>query len=147
MVLSTSSGLSLPWMCFMATPARFIARKVSWLILADSMAFICCSMVPMWLIVCSRSCSRTFLRFNAALAAIADKGSVDVLEGHPGDDRTCLVCADVLPRNLLLLLYLPGKMDLTLLQHIQLRPQVEDDILGRIFPFLRGATAEPAPDT
>lgn len=148
-VSSTLVGVSLPWICFMASPARCIAKKVSWLIFADSIAFICCSMVPMWFSVCSRLCSWIFLRRSAALAAI--KGQPSVLlsqEGFP--DKGChtgLVCGDVLLGHLLLLLYLAREVDFALLQHLQLRPQVEDHILGRIFPLLRGATAEPAPDS
>ncbi len=38
-------------------------------------------------------------------------------------------------------------MGLALLQHLQLRPQVEDDILGCVLPLLGGAAAKPAPDT
>ena len=70
MVSSTLAGVSLPWMDFMAAPARCMAKKVSWLMFADSIAFICCSMVPMWLRVCSRLCSWIFLRRSAAFAAI-----------------------------------------------------------------------------
>lgn len=38
-------------------------------------------------------------------------------------------------------------MGFALLQHVELRAQVEDDILGRVFPLLRGAAAEPAPNS
>lgn len=71
MVSSTLVGVSLPCICFMASPARCIAMNVSWLMFADSIAFICCSMVPMWLSVCSRLCSWSFLRRSAAFAAVA----------------------------------------------------------------------------
>ncbi len=74
MVSSTLAGVSLPWMDFMAAPARCIAKKVSWLMFADSIAFICCSMVPMWFRVCSRLCSWIFLRRSAAFAAIRGRG-------------------------------------------------------------------------
>lgn len=36
-VVSTSSMVILPWICFMAAPAFFMATRVSWLMLADSM--------------------------------------------------------------------------------------------------------------
>ncbi len=86
MVSSTLLGVRLPWMCFMASVARFIARKVSWLMLADSIEFICCSMVPMWFSVCSRLCSWTFLRRSAAFAAIGGGGSA-----FPKMFKGCLV--------------------------------------------------------
>jgi hypothetical protein len=47
MVSSTLAGVSLPCIDFMASLARCIAMNVSWLIFADSIAFICDSMVPM----------------------------------------------------------------------------------------------------
>lgn len=70
MVSSTASGVSLPWMLFMASPAFCMAARVSRLILADSMALICCSSVPICAVVCSRLCSCAFFRLSAALAAI-----------------------------------------------------------------------------
>lgn len=45
-VSSTLSTVSLPCICFIASLAFSIARSVSLLMLADSMAFICCSNVP-----------------------------------------------------------------------------------------------------
>lgn len=36
-VVSTSSMVILPWICFMAAPAFFMATRVSWLMFADSM--------------------------------------------------------------------------------------------------------------
>lgn len=36
-VVSTSSIVILPWICFMAAPAFFMATRVSWLMFADSM--------------------------------------------------------------------------------------------------------------
>lgn len=62
------------------------------------------------------------------------------------DSHTCLVRVDILSRDLLLLLYLAREMGLALLQHLKLRPEVENDFLWRIFPLLRGTTAKPAPD-
>ncbi len=70
MVSSTLAVVSLPWIDFMATFARCIAVNVSWLMLADSMAFTCCSIVPIWFSVCSRLCSWIFLRRSAAFAAV-----------------------------------------------------------------------------
>lgn len=35
-VTSTSSIVILPWICFIAAPAFFIATRVSWLMFADS---------------------------------------------------------------------------------------------------------------
>ena len=141
-------------MCFMATVARCMARKVSWLMLADSIAFICCSMVPIWLSVCSRLCSWVFLRRSAAFAAIGGGWSSAflsrcraVVRSDKGDKPTSLVGRDVLPCDLFLLFYLAREMGLALLQHLQLRPQVEDDIFGRLLALLGGATAKPAPDT
>lgn len=67
---STFVGVSLPCIVSMALPARCIAAKVSWLMFADSIAFICCSRVAMWFSVCWRLCSWTFLRRRAAFAAI-----------------------------------------------------------------------------
>lgn len=69
-VSSTFSGVSLPCICFMASLAFSIASKVSLLMLADSIAFICCSRVPIWASVCSRLCSWAFFRFSAAFAAV-----------------------------------------------------------------------------
>ena len=86
MVSSTLAGVSLPWMDFMAAPARCMAKKVSWLMFADSIAFICCSMVPMWLRVCSRLCSWIFLRRSAAFAAIRGRG-VSILVAAAGSQR------------------------------------------------------------
>ena len=64
-----------------------------------------------------------------------------------GKIHTGLVCVDIFPRDLFLLFDLACKMGLALLQHLELCPQVKDDILGCIFPLLRGATAKPTPDT
>lgn len=58
--------------------------------------------------------------------------------------RTILVGVDILPCQGILLVYLGLQVPLTLLQHLQLRPQREDGILGVIFPP-RGAAAKPAP--
>lgn len=71
-VSSTLSILSLPWICFIASPARSIAARVSLLIFAASMEYICCSNVAICADVCSRVCSCCFLRLRAALAAIPD---------------------------------------------------------------------------
>lgn len=68
-VSSTFSGVSFPCICFMASPALSMAARVSRLILADSMALICCSRVPICDIVCSRLCSCAFFLRSAALAA------------------------------------------------------------------------------
>ena len=73
MVSSTFSGVSLPWICFMASAARSMAASVSRLMLADSMALICCSSVPICAVVCPRLCSWAFLRFRAARAAIGGR--------------------------------------------------------------------------
>jgi hypothetical protein len=73
MVSSTFSGVSLPWICFMASPALSMAARVSRLILADSIALICCSSVPICETVCSRLCSCAFLRRRAAFAAIGQE--------------------------------------------------------------------------
>jgi hypothetical protein len=45
-VSSTFSGVSLPWICCMASLAFSMAARVSLLMLADSIALICCSRVP-----------------------------------------------------------------------------------------------------
>lgn len=69
-VSSTFSGVSFPWICFIASPALSIAARVSRLIFADSMALICCSRVPICDIVWSRLCSCVFFLRKAAFAAI-----------------------------------------------------------------------------
>jgi hypothetical protein len=74
-VSSTLSMLSLPCICCIASPARSIAASVSLLIFAASMEYICCSRVEICAVVCSRVCSCCFLRFRAALAAVADRVS------------------------------------------------------------------------
>lgn len=58
---------------------------------------------------------------------------------------TGLVCRDVLASNGLLLLYLGHEELLTLREHIELRPEVEDGTLGCILALLRGGTAKPTP--
>lgn len=68
----------------MASPAFSMAAKVSLLILADSMALICCSSVSICARVCPMECSWTFLRLNAALAAVS--GQLHVFIG-PDDAR------------------------------------------------------------
>lgn len=70
MVASTISGVRLPCICFRASLAFSIAINVSRLMLADSIAFICCSNVPICAMVWSRLCSCCFLRFSAVFAAI-----------------------------------------------------------------------------
>ena len=74
-VSSTLSILSLPCICCMASPARSIAARVSLLIFAASIEYICCSSVEICAVVCSRVCSCCFLRLRAALAAIVDNES------------------------------------------------------------------------
>jgi hypothetical protein len=71
-VSSTLSILSLPWICFIASPARSIAARVSLLMFAASMEYICCSNVAICADVCSRVCSCCFFRLRAALAAVED---------------------------------------------------------------------------
>lgn len=89
------------------------------------------------------------MRRSAAFAAVAADRGGQRLSKSIGQTRTrtCLVRIDVLPRYLLLLLYLASQVDLALLQHLELRPQVQNDLLRRVFPLLRGAPAEPAPDS
>jgi hypothetical protein len=70
MVSSTFSGVRLPCICFIASLAFSIAISVSRLMLADSIAFICCSNVPICAWVWSRLCSCCFLRFKAVFAAV-----------------------------------------------------------------------------
>lgn len=53
-VSSTFSGVSLPWMYVIASPAFSMAASVSRLMLADSIELICCSSVPICATVCSR---------------------------------------------------------------------------------------------
>lgn len=60
-------------MSFIALPAFCMASRVSRLMLADSMALICCSNVPICAIVWSRLCSCVFFRFRAALAAVVNR--------------------------------------------------------------------------
>lgn len=60
-------------------------------------------------------------------------------------ERTILVCCDVLPRYRLLLIHLILQTLFPLLQHVQLLPQLQDGVLGRIFPLLRGRATEPRP--
>lgn len=77
-VSSTLSMLSLPCMCAIALPAFSIAARVSLLIFAASIEYICCSSVDICADVCSRVCSCCFFRFKAALAAVyqtVSKGS------------------------------------------------------------------------
>jgi hypothetical protein len=54
----------------MAWLAFSIATRVSRLMLADSIALICCSSVPICETVWSSECSCVFLRLKAALAAV-----------------------------------------------------------------------------
>lgn len=68
-VSSTLSMLRLPWICAIAVPACFIALRVSWLIFAASIEYICCSSWAICAVVCSRFFSWTFFRRRAALAA------------------------------------------------------------------------------
>lgn len=81
MVSSTFSGVSFPWMFFMASPAFSIAASVSRLIFADSIEFICCSSVTICDWVCSCVCSCCFFRFRAALAAIIQRVSHGLFSG------------------------------------------------------------------
>ena len=74
--------LSLPCICCMASPARSIAARVSLLIFAASIEYICCSRVEICAVVCSRVCSCCFLRLSAALAAVADRESAKSHEIH-----------------------------------------------------------------
>ena len=69
-VSSTLSMLSFPCICAIALPAFSIAARVSLLIFAASIEYICCSRVDIWADVCSSVCSCCFFRFNAALAAV-----------------------------------------------------------------------------
>lgn len=62
-----------------------------------------------------------------------------------GTRRTVLVGIDILPRQGILLVYLVLEVLLAFLEHLQLRPEGEDCILGSIL-LLRSRTAkEPAP--
>ncbi len=56
---------------------------------------------------------------------------------------TGLICADILPRYLILLCHLVLQMSFSLLQHIKLLPQIEDSFLGRISPRLRRLPSKP----
>lgn len=75
MVVSTSSMPIFLWMLCMVSLACFMALTVSMLMFAFSTAFICVSSVAMCACVVSRFFSNTFLRFSAALAAVARKGT------------------------------------------------------------------------
>lgn len=59
--------------------------------------------------------------------------------------HTILIRRDILPGNRILLRHLILQMLLPLLQHVQLAPQHQDGVFGRILPLLRGRTAEPGP--
>lgn len=56
-------------MSLIALPAVCMALSVSWLMLAASMLYICCSTWAIWSFVCCRLRSWTFFRRRAALAA------------------------------------------------------------------------------
>jgi len=56
---------------------------------------------------------------------------------------TSLICSDILPRYLILLCHLIFQMPFSLLQHIELLPQVQYSFLGCIFPLLRRLSTEP----
>ena len=58
---------------------------------------------------------------------------------------TSLICRNILSCNLILLVHLIHQMSLTLLQHIQLLPQIQDGLFRCISPILCVAlAAEPA---
>jgi hypothetical protein len=61
--------------------------------------------------------------------------------------HTILVCGDVFPCQGVLLIRLGLEVFLSLLQHIELRSEAQNGILGAVFPLLRSAAAKPAPDT
>lgn len=90
MVSSTFSGVSLPCICFMASLAFSIASKVSLLMLADSIAFICCSSVPICASVCSRLCSCAFLRLRADFAAdMGEEEGCQLMITDPKETHYC----------------------------------------------------------
>lgn len=70
---------------------------------------------------------------------------MDVAYG--GDQRkpTVLVGGYVLAGNGVLFIHLGLEVTLALLEHLELRAQADDGVLGRVL-LLGRATAEPAPD-
>jgi hypothetical protein len=132
----------------MASLALCMAASVSRLMFADSMALICCSSVPIWAVVCSRLCSCAFFRFRAALAAIDQSAGCPFRITTVPVRRvpTILIRGNVLPRDGVLLVHLCHQVSLSLLQHLQLRPQAEDRIFGAVLLLLGGPAAEPSPD-
>lgn len=58
---------------------------------------------------------------------------------------TVLVGVDILPRQAILLVYLVLEVFLAFLEHLQLRPEGEDCILGSILLLRSGTAKEPAP--
>lgn len=142
-------------MFFMAALAFSMACSVLRLMLADSMALICCSSVPICASVCSSERSCAFFRLSAALAA-ANSHILVSFSSYFRSPRpfswnrarltTCVVGGHVLAGCGVLIGNLVLQVRLALLQHIQLRAQPKDSSLGRVFAVLRRtAAAEPAP--
>lgn len=91
-VSSTLSILSLPWICDIASPARSMAARVSLLIFAASIEYICCSSVATCAVVCSSVCSCCFFLRRAAFAAIPNCQSVARLHMRICEhDQRCLL--------------------------------------------------------
>ncbi len=102
----------------MASPARSIAARVSLLIFAASIEYICCSNVAIWAVVWSRVCSCCFLRRSAAFAAIVKSQPQFIypvyvraqITSRPtmrlDQEHTILIGADILPGYRVLLIHL-----------------------------------------
>lgn len=149
----------------MASPARSMAARVSLLIFAASIEYICCSRVATCAVVCSRVCSCCFFLRRAAFAAISsqsraglmlyicgyDMMSLDYVRSKrgvmwtPEQPRTILVGAHVLPSYCILFVHLVLQMSLALLQHLKLRSETKDSILGCILLLLGTLPSKPTP--